>query len=86
MKLSLSVPITAAAQSLAALAGTDYRQTVYTILQAPSGNAQNILVGDNASQPGFLIPGGTLVLERISLSDTFVRGTGGDAIILLVLN
>lgn len=61
------------------------------IIQAPSTNENNINIGSADSQPGFIIPGGSLDFAQLNLNKTFLRGnesgsTINDEAIILLLN
>lgn len=57
----------------------------FIILQCPDTNGANVFFGTNASQPAFLKPEGSAEIRFANPKDVFVKGTGPDTIIILVL-
>jgi hypothetical protein len=84
MKLARQITVPATATSVAETTGSAYKKVADLLLQAPVANAANIFFGTKMSQPGILLPGGTLSLEGVSLADTYVVGNGSDSLIILV--
>lgn len=78
----LNIPITAT--SLSALTGRANLKDENIILQAPASNANSVFFGTHAHQPAFILPGGAASLEDVNAPDTYVVGTSGDEIIVLV--
>ncbi len=54
------------------------------ILQAPAANAAVVNFGTQTQQPGFINAGATAVLTLANLKQTYIKGTGGDNIIIMV--
>lgn len=63
----------------------DARGCEEVILQAPSGNAINVLFGTRAAQPGFIEPGGSASLEVNNLENVWIKGDGVISLVILVL-
>lgn len=84
MKIALSVAVPTAPTSVKTLISTEINKVADLILQAPAANAQNVFFGNKAAQPGFIVPGGSTVLEEVSLANTYLLGTAGDNIIVMV--
>ncbi len=57
----------------------------FIILQCPAANANNVFFGTSASQPAFIKPEGSAEIRFANPKDVFVKGTGPDTVILLVL-
>jgi len=55
------------------------------IIQAPEANAANLYIGTKSAQPGFIKPGGSATIQADSMKNTYVVGTTGDDVIVLVV-
>lgn len=84
MKFAKLVAVPTTPKSIAELADVDLRKVSDLILQAPTANAAVVNFGTQSAQPGFINAGATAVLEEVSLHNTYIVGTGGDNIIIMV--
>ena len=57
----------------------------FIILQCPAGNAANVNFGTKASQPAFILPGGSAEIRLSNLKDVYIKGNGTDTLIVMVL-
>jgi hypothetical protein len=78
-----TIQVSSTQQSIyAAIGGSEHCQAI--ILQAPSGNAADVNVGDEKNQAGFVSAGNSLPLPVKSLNEVHVSGTSGDSVVVLI--
>lgn len=96
--ISLTATLTGNARSIANLirdnlpdylessVGSDASFRMDCVVQAPAGNAGDINIGDANSQDGFIIAGGSAGFNRLGLNTTYINGTAGDTVVILLVD
>ena len=81
---SILVPITP--KSLTTLLEAEMRHTKSIGLQAPTGNTGTVFLGDQKVQPVELRPKANAHLPIATFNTTFVKGTSGDKLTVVLFD
>jgi len=96
--ISVPVTLTGTALSVASLIVDELPDDVATlvgnrddfrmdsIIQAPITNGDDVNIGSETDQSGFIISGGSASLDRLNLNKTYINGTVGDVAIILLMD
>jgi len=96
---SITISITATAQSLGDLLRDFLHSDNQTkidngdpvrldlLFQAPVGNGANVFFGSSERQTAFVAAGATVsLITKVNIQETFVKGTGGDSLIVVIVD